>query len=207
MPSNYEYEKTADAWYERKSVLMESTLGEEHGIVMHALIPYEMGGGLDLYFYPNGIEGTGFATKELSDHPSKGSTNDVFDLYELVMFTRLPIELELFRDESTGFGRTYNSFNAVLHGIAPFSNLVALNANETCEFPDGMDIVGGKCLIFDAYASHPDPEVGTFGLLAIIEIFRSEMEYAMTNGGARLLDLLKAAGHYPYSDMDRNRVA
>ena len=206
MGSDTEYEKIADAWYERKSAMIESTLGEEHGIVMHGLIPYEMGGGLDLYFYPNGIEGTGFATKELSDHPSKGSTNDVFDLYELVMFTRLPLELELFRDESTVFGQTYRAFNAILNGIALFSRDAILNPNETCEFPEGMEIVGGKCLIFDGYANHHDDEVGTFGLLAVIEVFRSEMEFAMANGGGQLIDMLKAAGHYPYSDMDRDPV-
>ena len=70
-----------------------------------------------------------------------------------------------------------------------------------------MDIIGGKCLIFDGYAAHPDPEVETFGLLAPIEIFRAEMNYARENGGAKLIDLLKAAGHYPYSDMDRDSVA
>ncbi|GJM23599.1 MAG: hypothetical protein DHS20C16_00140 [Phycisphaerae bacterium] len=206
MVSNDEYEKTANAWYERKSSMMVATLGEEHGIVMHAMIPFEMGGGLDLYFYPNDIEGTGFVTKELSEIPTEGASNDVFDRYELVMFTRLPLELELFRDESTAFGRTYESFNAVLNAIALFSKQATLNPSETCEFPEDMDIVGGKCLIFDGYASHDDPEAGTFGLLAIIEVFRSEMDYAMANGGGKLIELLKASGHYPYSDMDRDPV-
>ncbi|MCA9251290.1 MAG: suppressor of fused domain protein [Phycisphaerales bacterium] len=207
MPTNDEYEKIASAWYDRKSALMQSTLGAEHGIVMHALIPYEMGGGLDLYFYPNGIEGTGFATKELSEIPTEGSSNDIYDLYEMVMFTRLPLELELFRDESTAFGQTYKTFNAILNAIALYSRHATLNPCETCEFPEDMDIIGGKCLIFDGYAAHPDPEVETFGLLAPIEIFRAEMNYARENGGAKLIDLLKAAGHYPYSDMDRDSVA
>ena len=207
MPTNDEYEKIASAWYDRKSALMQSTLGAEHGIVMHALIPYEMGGGLDLYFYPNGIEGTGFATKELSEIPTEGSSNDIYDLYEMVMFTRLPLELELFRDGSTAFGQTYKTFNAILNAIALYSRHATLNPCETCEFPEDMDIIGGKCLIFDGYAAHPDPEVETFGLLAPIEIFRAEMNYARENGGAKLIDLLKAAGHYPYSDMDRDSVA
>ncbi len=207
MPSNSNYEQIAEAWHDRKSSLVAATLGEEHGIVMHAMIPFEMGGGLDLYFYPNGIEGTGFATKELSDHPTKGSSNDVYDLYELVMFTRLPLDLKLFRDESTAFGQTYTSFNAILNAIALFSRDATLNPNETCEFPEEMDIVGGKCLIFDGYASHQDSDAGTFGILAIIEIFRSEMEYAQTEGGGKLIELLKSAGHYPYSDMNREPVA
>jgi hypothetical protein len=39
-----------------------------------------------------------------------------------------------------------------------------------------------------------------------MEVFRSEMEYAMEYGSTLLLDKLKAAGHYPYSDLDRGPV-
>ena len=45
------------------------------------------------------------------------------------------------------------------------------------------------------------------GLLAIIEIFRSEMEFAREHGGEELLSQLKEHGHYPYSDLDRDPVA
>ncbi len=207
MVSNDEYEKIANDWYERKTAMMVATLGEEHGIVMHAMIPFEMGGGLDLYFFPNGIEGTGFVTKELSELPTEGSSNDVHDRYELVMFTKHPLELELFRKEDTAFGKTYSSFNAILNVIALYSRDAKLNPNETCEFPEDMEIIGGRCLIFDDYASHQDRDAGTFGLLAIIEVFRSEMECARTNGSGKLIERLKAAGHYPYSDMDRTPVA
>jgi len=42
---------------------------------------------------------------------------------------------------------------------------------------------------------------------AIIEVFRSEMDFARENGGASLLQRLDDAGHYPYSDLDREPVA
>jgi hypothetical protein len=38
-------------------------------------------------------------------------------------------------------------------------------------------------------------------------VFRSEMEYARENGGAKLIRRLKKAGYYPYSDLDREAVA
>jgi hypothetical protein len=44
------------------------------------------------------------------------------------------------------------------------------------------------------------------GLLLCIEIFRSEMEYAMEHGSQELLKRLKDASHYPYSDLDRELV-
>ena len=81
-------EKLAEDWYDRKSALMEETLGKEHDMVMHAMIPFAVGGGLDLYYFPNGIAGTAVATKELSELPGQGSSNDVYRTYELVMFTR-----------------------------------------------------------------------------------------------------------------------
>ena len=70
-----------------------------------------------------------------------------------------------------------------------------------------MPHVGGRCLIFDGYPSCTDDEPAEFGLLAVIEVLRSEMDYARKNGGAKLLKRLKAKRHYPYSEMDRKPVA
>lgn len=81
-------------WYAEKSARMVDLLGEEHDMVMHAIIPYAVGGGLDLYYYPHLIPGTGIATKELSNSPNEGSTNNVFTTYEFVMFTRHDLSLE-----------------------------------------------------------------------------------------------------------------
>jgi hypothetical protein len=200
-------EEAGRQWYDRKSALMEEMLGKEHDMVMHAIIPYAVGGGLDLYYYPNGIPGTAVATKELSDLPGEGSSNRVFGCYELVMFTRHPIDLDAARDRNTAFGRAHSVINAVLNRIAPYSAQATLNPNETCEFPADMPTVGGRCMIFDGYPSYPDDEPAEFGLLAVVEVFRSEMDYARKNGGARLLERLKANGYYPYSDLDREPVA
>ncbi|MEX1230508.1 MAG: hypothetical protein WEB58_09720 [Planctomycetaceae bacterium] len=210
-PLSEEEQALAEEWYERKTTLMEQALGAEHDMVMHAIIPYELGGGLDLYYFPNGIPGTGVATKELSSFPDAGSNNAVYLAYELVMFTRHPLSLDDANDEKTPFGKAHDNINAILNLIAPYSEDAELNPRETCEFPDDMEDVGGKCLIFDGYTSYsgeddPQGEMEDFGLLLLMEIFRSEMEYAREQGGAELIEKLKAAGHYPYSDMDRAPV-
>jgi hypothetical protein len=199
-------EKLGEEWYEHKSALMEASLGKEHGSVMHAIIPYAIGGALDLYYYPDCLPGTAIATKELSDFPNEGSSNDVYQSYELVMFTKHPIDLDAINDDKTAFGRAHLSINAILNCIARYSADATLNPNETCEFPEDMDFIGGKCLIFDGYACHSDDLAEDFGLLAIIEVFPSEMAFAREEGGAKLLDLLKVKGHYPYSDLDREPV-
>lgn len=200
-------EEAGQRWYERKSKLMEEMLGKEHDMVMHAIIPYYLGGGLDLYYYPNGIAGTAIATKELSELPGEGSSNDVFQCYELVMFTRQPLDIDAAKDAATPFGQAHSVINAVLNCMAPYSAQATLNPHETCEFPTDMPTVGGRRLIFDGYPSLPDDEPTEFGLLAIIEVFRSEMEYARKHGGGKLLKRLRAKGHYPYSDLDRDPVA
>ena len=198
-------EALAQEWYDRKSAIMGEVLGQEHDMVMHAIIRYAIGGGLDLYYFPNGIAGTAIATKELCETPGVGSSNRVFDTYELVMFTRHKLSLDDAQNESTDFGRAHHTINAILNCIAPYSVEATLNPHETCEFPAEMESIGGKCLIFDAYqtkSKHSD-----FGLLAIIEIHRSEMEFARKRGGKKLLDRLKRAGCYPYSDLERPAVA
>jgi hypothetical protein len=193
-----------DAWYERKTEMMVAELGPEHDMVMHAIIPYAIGGGLDLYYFPSGIPGTAIATKELSEASGEGSSNEIAETYELVMFTRHALNLDDAHNAETPFGAAHANINLLLNYIAPYSAEATLNPYETCEFPEEMEDVGGKCLIFDAYGSGETlPE---FGLLAIIEIFRSEMEYAREHGGEMLLEKLKAAGHYPYSDLDREPV-
>src|SRR5258708_23678038 len=97
--------------------------------------------------------------------------------------------------------------NAILNCIALYSAEAELNSGEACEFPEDLESIGGGCLIFDGQAPEPDEEQAEFGLLIVIEIFRSELEFARENSGDELLERLEAAGHYPYSDLDREPVA
>jgi hypothetical protein len=199
-------EAAFDAWYERKSALMEESLGEEHDIVMHALIPFGIGGALDLYYYPNGSRGTAIATKEVCEKIPECPSNSVFDAYEFVMFTRHPIDLDKAYDAQHPFGRTHQVANAVLNAMARYAGQAELNPRETCEFPKEFGDIGGKCLIMDEFASFTDPVAGKFVLMLIMEVFRSEMRFARKHGGDALIEKLKDAGHYPYSDLDRKPV-
>jgi hypothetical protein len=67
---------------------------------MHAIIPYAVGGALDLFYYPNGVQGTGIATKELANRHGKGPANNSYPCYELVMFTRKELNLDDANDET-----------------------------------------------------------------------------------------------------------
>jgi hypothetical protein len=200
-------EKAAEEWYFHKSRLMDEMLGPQHNVVMHAIFPCCVGGGLDLYYYGSGIPGTAVATKELSELPNQGLSNKEFSCYELVIFTRHPLDLSQAKDKNTAFGRAHSNINSILNSIARFSATATLKPGETCEFPADFDELGGKCLMFDSCGSRSDDTVRCFGLLTIIELFRSEMDFARAQGAPALIEKLKAAGHYPYSDLDREPVA
>jgi hypothetical protein len=161
---------------------------------------------LDLYYYPNGIVGTGIATMELSEQPSQGSSNLVFTCYELVMFTKSPLVLDDAKKPETSFGKAHDNISSILNVLAPFSATAKLNPHDTCEFPADMRTVGGKCLIFDDYGQLGKKPATDFGILAAIEVFRSEMDFARKTNSERLIQLLKESGHYPYSDLERKPV-
>jgi hypothetical protein len=124
-------EEVARQWYDRKSRLMGASLGKEHDMVMHALIPYAAGGALDLYYYPNGLPGTAIATKELAERPNEGSSNRVYGSCELVMFTGHRLDLDAARDESTESGRAHQNFSAILNRVARHSARATPNPKDT----------------------------------------------------------------------------
>ncbi len=203
--SEVEEQKLEEEWYDHISKSLCEILGKEHDMVMHALIPYEVGGALDLYYYPNGVEGTAIATKELSHACRESSTNDKFEKFEFVMFTKEALDLDLAHDEETAFGRAHQNISSILNPVASYSEQAKLNPYETLEFPSDFEKIAGKCLIFSDYNSSSEDKE-PFGLMVIIELFRSEMDYARENGGLSLIDLLKSNGVYPYCDLNRAPV-
>jgi hypothetical protein len=123
------------------------------------------------------------------------------------MFTRHALNLDEAKNSATPFGKAHSNINTLLNYIARYSQSATLNPNETCEFPAEMEKVGGKCLVLDEYGSRADATVRRFGILAVIEVFRSEMDFARNWGGSELIAKLRNSGHYPYSDLDREPVA
>lgn len=200
-------EVDSEKWYELRTSLMAEHLGDMHDKVMHAVIPYAIGGALDLYYFPDSPHGTAITTLEVSEEEGNGASNKAYKNYELVMFTRHKLDLDVVRDHQTDFGRAHSSIRSILNAIARYAAEAELNACETCEFPPEFETLGGRCLIFDNFAPPAGWFRARFGLLVVIEVFRSEMLYARDHGGKKLIERLKAAGHYPCSDLDRDPVA
>ena len=195
-----------DKDYELKMAGLEFVLGKSHDLVGHAIIPFEIGGTVDMYYFPNGIKGTGFATMELLKPDGTGPIPNRLGTYELVAFTKL----DYIQDtaETNPFNLIERRVCGILTGIGSYSFSAKLNPLDTCEIPtkEGEPNI---CLIFDEYKPNgKEFKTGNrkHGLLLIMEVHRDEMEFAMNNGTAKLIEKLKEAGYYPYSDLDRESV-
>ena len=199
--TNEEYNKD----YELKKSGLEKILGEMNHLVGHATMPFQLGGSVDLYYFPNANDGTCFVTMELLEPDGTGPKPSRIGTYELVAFTKHKLSNENKKPE---FEKIEQRLNRILTMVGRYSFEAEINPGDTIEIPGGKDEPNG-CLIFDEYKkSNVDFMIGDrkHGLLLIIEVFKSEMEYAMQNGSQVVLDKLKQKGFYPYSDLDRESI-
>jgi hypothetical protein len=195
-----------DKDYELKSLGLEYVLGKMHSLVGHAIIPFEIGGAVDMYYFPNHIKGTGFATMELIQPDGCGPLPNRIGTYELVAFTKHDYDTS---DPKSPFNLIERNICGIFTVIGSFSRQAVLNPNETCEVP-GEEGEENTCLVFDLYEpDHKQFKVGDrkHHLLLCMQVFRSEMEYSRANGSNELFKKLKEVGYYPYSDLDRESVA
>ena len=78
-----------EEFYDAKHAALERVLGPMDNIVGHAVIPFFVGGALDIYYFSSHIPGTVIATMELIGSDGKGPKPNRLGLYELVTCTRL----------------------------------------------------------------------------------------------------------------------
>jgi hypothetical protein len=192
--------------YEEKQAGLERLLGEMHNMVGHALIPFDVGGTVDMYYFLRGIAGTGFATMELIKPDGTGPIPNRLGTFELVSFTKEAFDSGA--GETTAFNTIERRLCGIMTSIGNYSFQAKLEPGETVEVPadEGQP---NFCILLDEY--NPDGSGLTIGgskhgLLLLVEVFRDEMEYAMKNGSRQLIQKLKSMGYYPYSDLDRQSV-
>jgi len=208
--SDEEYERD----YEAKKAVLERILGPMHELVGHALIPFEIGGSVDMYYFPNAIAGTAFVTMELIEPDGSGPKPNRIGTYELIAFTKHDMakmaktRISSNEAEQSPFDKIELRFCGILTIVGRYSHEAVLNPGDTCEVPWGKG-ESNVCLIFDEYKKEGvdfEMDGRKHCLLLCIEVFRSEMEYAMKNSSNDVLKKLKEKGYYPYSDLDREPV-
>jgi hypothetical protein len=205
-PAVPQFDEAAAQEYDLQKVAgLERVLGPMADIVGHSIIPFQVGGAVDMYYFPNALPGTAFATMEIVEPGGFGPKIGPLGPYELIGFTKLPFS-EL---ETPAFKSITSRMNVIMTSIGNYSRQAVLRPLETVELP-GRTPEDSNCLVLDAYRN-PDADFivasQPYGLLMCVEVFRSEMEFAMHNGTGALISRLREAGHYPYSDLDRQAVA
>jgi hypothetical protein len=204
MPGDDISEEAYLAWHEDKERRMEAALGKVHEKVLHVIIADPKYGPFHGYFYHNDVPGTGVATMQLARLEGDGPSNSHFEMFEFISFTRAVVgKSDDLRDVS---GETPGGLiRAAQMELGGYAYQAQLDPGNTLEFPaDYDDYVGGKCYVIDAYK--PEMFTPEFGLMLVIEIHRDEMAWALDNHGTDLIEKLKEAGVYPYSDLDRPSV-
>jgi hypothetical protein len=204
-----------EAHYTAKKAALERILGPMDDIVGHAIIPYAIGGAVDMYYFSRGLPGTVFATMELIEPDGSGPQPNRLGTYELVACTRIPRPLSKVESGDVPGGvekRSDHPFNqierrmcGVLTVLGRYGTEAVLEPGQTAELPGDEP----EYVVFDEFPSKAGPfriADRRHGLLLVIEIHPSELEFARTKGSTKLLRLLQKKGFYPYSDLDRPAV-
>ena len=204
------------AWqaaHEAKKAALERVLGPMDDLVGHAPIPFFLGGALDLYYFTRGVPGTGIATMELIATDGSGPKPNDIGTFELVAFTRHRRSgpnhaVTPNARPDSAYDRIERHLAQILNASARYAFKAVLKPGDTCEMPqsEGQPNV---CLMLDEYAPNGKRFVingRRHCLLLYMEVLPRELEEARRSGSAAVLERLKQAGHYPYSDLDRESV-
>jgi hypothetical protein len=114
--------------YELKRQGLERVLGKMHDLVGHAIIAFEVGGAVDMYYFPNAIDGTGLATMGLIVPDGSGPKPSSIGTYEFVAFTRHRID-----DESgkVPFDQIERRLGGIFTAVGGYAHEARLNPSST----------------------------------------------------------------------------
>ena len=174
-------------WDAREAVLV-SVLGETDGMVLHAMIPFHLGGQADVICFRKHIPGRVAATCELLGEASQ--IKNELGAYELMIAHR----------DDNDWGPN------IIARLARYTCDARLEPGHTMDIatavPKGSTIAG---FLFCAYARFTYRGQDA-GLLLCLGITADELEQCKAGRRDEVLSALKAAGVYPYTDLSRRSV-
>lgn len=200
---------------EAKTRALEKILGPMENPVGHAVIPFFLGGGLDLYYFCSSyVPGTVIASMELINSDGSGPKRNRLGTFELVMCTRHRFQTDPSTDTVSVRSRgsrddlIRNRIWVNMTTVAQYVQTNKIEPGDTCEIPyESTD--DRRYIVVDEFDTHRIPfliEGKRYGLLLCIEVHESEMEFARQQGTKALFKRMKEADVYPYSDLDRDPV-
>jgi len=203
-PFGKKNEISDEAFAEQLQAALVTMLGPMDDMVLHALIPFHISdsGMLDQYTFSKCIPGTVVVTQELitpnrKNRPKKGRAG-YFELAMCLPPGQDPLEKD-----------AQSLLAPLLNSAARYSYHAAFGPGETAEIPwnEQGDTLA---ILFDNFnPKGAEFRVGAeiFHLLLIMVIHPTELAFARAEGTGELIERLKKAKAYPYSDLSRRPVA
>jgi hypothetical protein len=175
--------------WDARLAALEIVLGKSADRVLHGVIPfqfgYEVGGEADILFFHNHVDGVAYVTADLIGNEDQRQSE--FGSYELMV---------CHRKENDWGPRTIGQ-------LAHYTLDAVINRGDTMNLgpatPEGSCI---EALLYDEYATF-DVLGERAGLMLCIGITSDELDECRQEGSASVLQKLKAADIYPFTDFDR----
>lgn len=197
-------DKIYDDFLQQKAIALEQSLGKVQAVhTAPTVLPFEMGGLIALACFPQHRPGAGFATLELIAPDGAGAIPNEQGSYELVAFTKNSPSTEA--SSQAAFEAMQERLAYILTLIGRYAFQAKLKPYNSIEIPEkGKE--GHIAVILDLYLPRQQGFVfkeKAHHLLLCMEVFPEELAFAKANSVEALLLRLEAAGHYPYSDLNR----
>jgi hypothetical protein len=191
-----ENEQTGDDEWQRNWTARQTALGAVLGLpantVLHAPVPFQLGGTADVLPFPNYLPGMTYVTAELSGEDTGQRPNSIGN-YELMICAKreLPKAADL------------------ISNLATYTCDNVLETGETMDIGTWFEDTTMRAVLF----AHPKEQPVHFkflgqryGLLLCIGITADELAFKKANGSDQLLSILKTNGIFPYTIPDRPSV-
>ena len=164
-----------------------------------------------LQFFPQSRAGTAISSMDLILPDGTGPVpSEALGTYELVAFTRhRPPE------DGNARSRFWGSLDRIADAMMSAAMVACdevLEPGDLAEIPleDSEQTVSFLLEACDASITGRELPfmIGKerHGLMLLVEVFPSELVFADENGNAALIEKLREAGHYPFSDLERSPV-
>jgi len=198
--------KSAPDWTliaDEKRAYFSKFLGEPADAVLFSPIPIQFGGMADLWIFPNKIPGTILTTMQLVAPGRTPQKTGKLGKFEIAMVIREDIsDTSSLESENENPDSNLNLVRGLLTAMSLFTEMAILQPGETAEIPTEDPLEPSIYILFDCLIK-PDSSnlIGneTIALLLAMKITKQDFAYKETHGGKVLIQKLKEAKRYPYT--------
>tara|TARA_R110000737_G_scaffold251825_4_gene261420 strand:+ start:2144 stop:2788 length:645 start_codon:yes stop_codon:yes gene_type:complete len=204
--------KTGADWTEiadEKRAHFAKHLGEPTDSVIFSPLPFQFGGMVNLWVFPNKIPGAILTTMQLVAPGRTDQKKGPLGKYELAMAVKEDLStVEQLQAESDNPDSSLNLVRRLITAISGYSQMAVLQPGETAELPTEDPEEPSIYLLFDTIIKPDNATLignDTLALLLIMKITKQDFVYKETHGGEALIKQLKEAKRYPYTQASQSQ--